>query len=204
MDLKMTGEFIQECRKNKKLTQVQLAQKIGVSEKTISKWECGKGFPDTTLMLPLCKVLGISANELLSAKKFESEKEYVEVAENNLIALKSQQEKSVKHLLFSEWVMIWFSMVILLSCVGVASYIDLPTIWRVLILIFGFANLFVAIWVSIVIETKAGFYECGKCGHKYVPEYKQVLWSMHMGRTRYMKCPECNKRSWNKKRINKD
>ena len=53
MDLKITGEFIQECRKNKKLTQVQLAQKIGVSEKTISKWECGKGFPDTTLMLPL-------------------------------------------------------------------------------------------------------------------------------------------------------
>ena len=204
MDLKKTGEFIQECRKNKKLTQVQLAQKIGVSEKTISKWECGKGFPDTTLMLPLCKVLGISANELLSAKKFESEKEYMEVAENNLIALKSQQEKNVKHLLFSEWVMIWFSMVILLSCVGVASYINFPTIWRVLILIFGFVNLFVAVWFSIVIETKAGFYECGKCGHKYVPEYKQVLWSMHMGRTRYMKCPECKKRSWNKKRINKD
>ena len=137
-------------------------------------------------------------------KKFESEKEYMEVAENNLIALKSQQEKSVKHLLFSEWVMIWFSMVILLSCVGVASYIDLPTIWRVLILIFGFINLFIAVCFSIVIETKAGFYECGECGHKYVPEYKQVLWSMHMGRTRYMKCPECKKRSWNKKRINKD
>ena len=204
MDLKKTGEFIQECRKNKKLTQVQLAQKIGVSEKTISKWECGKGFPDTTLMLPLCKVLGISANELLSAKKFESEKEYMEVAENNLIALKSQQEKSVKHLLFSEWVMIWFSMVILLSCVVVASYINFPTIWRVLILIFGFVNLFVAVWFSIVIETKAGFYECGECGHKYVPDYKQVLWSMHMGRTRYMKCPKCKKRSWNKKRVNKD
>lgn len=204
MDLKKTGEFIQECRKNKKLTQVQLAQKIRVSEKTISKWECGKGFPDTTLMLPLCKVLGISANELLSAKKFESEKEYMEVAEKNLIALKSQQEKSVKHLLFSEWVMIWFSMVILLSCVGVASYINFSTIWRVLILIFGFVNLFVAVWFSIVIETKAGFYECGECGHKYVPDYKQVLWSMHMGRTRYMKCPKCKKRSWNKKRVNKD
>ena len=68
MDLIVTGKFIKEQRKAKGLTQLQLAEKIGVSEKTISKWECGNGFPDTTLMLPLCSALGISANELLSGK----------------------------------------------------------------------------------------------------------------------------------------
>ena len=77
MDLKETGCFIQQLRKEKGLTQSALALKLGVSEKTISKWECGNGFPDTTLMLPLCSELGISANELLTAKKIESEKEYI-------------------------------------------------------------------------------------------------------------------------------
>ena len=68
MDLKVIGEFIKQQRKAKGLTQVELAEKLLVSEKTISKWECGNGFPDTSLILPLCKELDISANELLSGK----------------------------------------------------------------------------------------------------------------------------------------
>ena len=68
MDLSKTGKFIAERRKEKGLTQVKLAEKLNVSEKTISKWECGNGFPDTTLILPLCEILEISSNELLSAK----------------------------------------------------------------------------------------------------------------------------------------
>ena len=75
MDLKRTGEFIKERRKAKNLTQADLAEKIYVSEKTISKWECGNGFPDTSLILPLCQALDINANELLSGKKLD-EAEY--------------------------------------------------------------------------------------------------------------------------------
>jgi len=86
MDLKIIGKFIQEQRKSKNLTQVQLSQIIGVSEKTISKWECGNGFPDTTLILPLCKALDISANELLSGKRLETNN-YKDHAEDNLITL---------------------------------------------------------------------------------------------------------------------
>ena len=93
MDLKQTGSFIQELRKEKKLTQVQLALKLNVSEKTISKWECGKGFPDTSLILPLCTELGISANELLSAKKLPTEKEYKETAEKTIAQIKKEQEE---------------------------------------------------------------------------------------------------------------
>ena len=204
MDLKQTGKFIQEMRKKKNLTQVQLAIKLGVSEKTVSKWECGNGFPDTTLMLPLCKVLEITANELLSAKCLSSEKEYVEKAENNIMLLKSQQEKNYKISLWVELVLIWLSVTVMLGSVIVASYVDMSTIWRVLLIIFGVLNMSVGFVVSMIIETKVGYYECGKCQHKYVPSYKQTVWSMHMGRTRYMKCPKCKKHSWQRKTINSD
>ena len=84
MNLLDTGKFIKEQRKQNNLTQAQLANKIMVSEKTISKWECGNGFPDTNLMLPLCQALNISANELLSGKKL-NENEYKQEAENNFM-----------------------------------------------------------------------------------------------------------------------
>ena len=103
MDLKIIGQFIKEQRKTKGMTQIQLADKICVSEKTISKWECGNGFPDTSLMLPLCKALDISANELLSGKKLTSE-EYIEQAESNLITLKSQENQKSKLLFALEYV----------------------------------------------------------------------------------------------------
>ena len=92
MDLSITGKFIAERRKEKGFTQVKLAEKLNVSEKTISKWECGNGFPDTTLILPLCEALEISANELLSAKLLPTEKEYKQQAEQNLIEMKKKDK----------------------------------------------------------------------------------------------------------------
>lgn len=204
MDLSKTGKFIQEQRKFKKLTQVQLAQKIGVSEKTISKWECGNGFPDTSLLLPLCKALDITANELLSAKSLPNNDDYKQTAENNLIALKSQQEKSNKYLLTLEWVIIWFSIIILLGCCIVASYVSMPTVWRILLIVFGMLNIVVGIWASLIIEKDAGYYQCRKCKYKHIPSFKSILWSMHFGRTRYIKCPKCNKKSWQKKKLSDD
>lgn len=204
MDLAKIGKFIQEQRKNKKLTQAQLAEKLYVSEKTISKWECGKGFPDTTLMLPLCEVLGISSNELLSGKILTTDKEYKEVAEKNIILLKGQNEKHTKHLLAIEWVLIWFSMVVFIGSLLVSSYVELDIVWRILLIVFGVMNIVLGLLFSLFIETKVGYYECKCCSHKYVPSYSQVLWAMHMGRTRYMKCPKCGKKSWNKKVINAD
>lgn len=203
MDLIKTGKFIQERRKTKKLTQMQLAEKLLVSEKTISKWECGNGFPDTSLMLPLCEALEITANELLSGKLLSNE-EYKAKAEENLLELKERQEKNVKHLFNAEILMICLSMVLLLGAVTVASYVEMPTVFRVLLIVFGFINIVITIVFSIIIETKVGFYECKNCHHKYVPTYSQMVWSMHMGRTRFMKCPKCGKRSWNKKVISED
>ena len=203
MDLVKTGKFIAERRKSKNLTQVQLAQKIGVSEKTVSKWECGNGFPDTTLILPLCKELEISANELLSAKLLANEEEYRKTAEDNLVALQSQQARSNKYLLTLEWVIGSISVLFLLTLTMIASYCDLSTGWRIALIVFGFVVCIVGVHYCLLIEKDAGFYECNHCKHKYVPTYKQVFLSMHIGRTRYMKCPKCNKKSWSKKTVSK-
>lgn len=204
MDLAKIGKFIQERRKAKSLTQVQLAMKIGVSEKTISKWECGYGFPDATLMLPLCEALEISANELLSGKLLKTAEEYKKEADENLLNLKKEQERTSKFLLNLEWVIGIFSVVILLTFTMIAGYVDMPDYLRIILIVFGLLLCIVGVGFSIIIEKDAGFYECQHCHHKYVPTYKQVLWSAHMGTTRKMKCPKCNKKSWQRKTINKD
>ena len=203
MDLRITGQFIKEQRKAKGLTQAELADKLNVSEKTISKWECGNGFPDTTLMLPLCKELGITANELLSGKLLSNE-EYKTHAEENLIMLKDRQEKHTKHLLSLEYVVGYMASLTLLVMIFVSSYVTMHNVWRVLLIVFGLINFAVGVAFAIRIEQVAGFYECQHCHHKYIPSYKAVCFSMHFGRTRYMKCPKCHKKSWQKKVINDD
>jgi len=199
MDLIKTGKFIAEQRKTKKLTQTKLAEIIGVSEKTISKWECGNGFPDTSLILPLCTALDITANELLSCKLLPNETEYKKIAEQNIINLKNQQEKNAKYLLMLEWIIGAISILFLLTLTIVASYCELATGWRISLILLGFIVCIIGVGFCLQIEKDAGFYECEKCKHKYIPSYKQVFCSMHIGRTRFMKCPKCHEKSWNKK-----
>ncbi len=198
MNLIETGNFIKEQRKAQKLTQVQLAQKLSVSEKTISKWECGDGFPDTSLILPLCHALQISANELLSGKKLSKE-EYQKNAEQNLLELKSQQERTTKFLLTLEMVVGYMSSICAMMFIFIASFCPLVTALRIVLICIAFIIFAVGIHFCLLIEKDAGYYECAHCHNKYIPTYKQVISSMHMGRTRYMKCPKCNKKSWQKK-----
>ncbi len=203
MDLRVSGKFIAEQRKAKGLIQVKLAEILHVSEKTISKWECGNGFPDTTLMLPLCEALDISANELLSGRKLVGS-EYKEQAEHNIVALKAHQEQSSRFLLTLENVLGVMSSISFIILIFVASFCELATGWRIAFIVVGILQFIVCIYFCLRIEKDAGYYECAYCNNKYIPTYRQVLFSMHYGRTRYMKCPKCGKRSWNKKVINKD
>ena len=199
MDLKVIGSFIKEQRKAKGFTQIQLAEKINVSEKTISKWECGNGFPDTSLILPLCGVLDISANELLSGKKLTKE-EYKEQAEMKLVELSNQKYQSNKRLLGAEIVIGVLGALYMFTLILVSSIIIAEKNWLgVLLMVLGLLVGIVAFLFALRLEQIVGFYECKKCHHKYVPTYKQVNFAMHFGRTRYMKCPKCGKKSWQKK-----
>ncbi len=200
MDQIKIGRFIAERRKLRNLTQMQLAEKLGITDRAISKWETGKGMPDASLMLDLCAELQISVNELLCGEVIEMTN-YNEKAEKQLLEMAKEKEKKDKQLLHIEIFIGILVTIILLACVFVASFVQMDAVWRILLIVAGFIPFVIGIGYAIKIEQIAGYYECRNCGHKYIPTYSQVLFSMHSGRTRYMKCPKCAKKSWNKKII---
>ncbi len=200
MDQIKIGRFIAERRKLKKLTQMQLAEKLGITDRAISKWENGKGMPDSSLMLDLCAELDISVNELLCGEVIEMTN-YNEKAEQQLLEMAKEKEQRDRELLHIEIFIGILVTIILLACVFVASFVRMDAVWRILLIVAGFIPFVIGIGYAIKIEQSAGYYECRNCGHKYIPTYSQVLFAMHSGRTRYMKCPKCAKKSWNKKRI---
>ena len=105
MDQRKIGNFICLCRKDKKLTQQQLAEKIGVSSKSVSRWENGNTMPDYSLLKDLCNELGISVNELLAGQRILAE-EYVNVAEENFIFLKKKVDRVIKIFDIIQWIMV--------------------------------------------------------------------------------------------------
>ena len=116
-----------------------------------------------------------------------------------LIELQKQNNLYAKNLLLLEWVIGIISSLTFLILIFVASYIDMALLVRVILILTSIIIFIVGMIFALRIERIAGYYKCGKCGYKYVPTNKQMIFAMHIGRTRYMKCPKCNNRSWNKK-----
>ena len=202
MDQIKIGKFIAECRKKNNLTQMQLAEKLNITDRAISKWENGKGMPDSSIMLDLCNELKISVNELLSGEVLEM-KDYNEKIEQNIIDIVKQKEESDKRLLTMEIVIGVLASLVFFVLIFIASFVEMEDWLRVTLIVTGFIPFIIMIPFAIKIEQIAGYYECQKCHHKYIPTYSSVLWAMHINRTRYMKCPKCNQRSWQKKVISK-
>lgn len=198
MDYKKIGEFISSERKAKKITQAKLAEKLYVSEKTVSKWENGKGIPDANSLKLMSEIFDLSINELLNGERM-SEKEYKSKAEEKLFELEKAKEQADKHLLTLEIVLGFMSIIILLSFSFAAKVFEMANWIRISLVVLGFLICFVGIFFALRIEQVAGYYKCTECQHKYIPTYRQVLWAPHMNRTRYMKCPHCGKKSWQKK-----
>ena len=197
MNLIKIGNFIATCRKKKKLTQESLAEQLGISNRAVSKWERGICLPDASIMILLCEILSINVNELLSGEMIEK-KNYHQKAEENLLQLKEENERQIKNILNLELVIIF---ICILSIVVIFLAVEQTTniYYQITAIVSAIIILAVTLYVGILIETKAGYYECKHCHHRYKPSYNQVLFAMHMGWTRYMKCPKCQKRSWNKK-----
>ncbi len=197
------GKFIAECRKKNGLTQMQLAEKLNITDRAVSKWENGKSLPDSSIMLELCAVLGISVNDLLSGEVVTMNN-YDENLEKNLIKMVKEKERADERLLSIEIVMGVVGVILCLALIFVACYVPMTDWLRIVLGSIGFVFIFVIAFCLLKIEQVAGYYECEHCHHKYVPTYQSVLWAMHINRTRYMKCPECRKWSWQKKVISKD
>ena len=203
MDQVKIGKFIQECRKKVGLTQMQLAERLGITDRAVSKWETGRALPDSSIMMELCKILRITVNDLLTGEVVTLDN-YNEKTEKILVELVKQKEENDRCLLRVEWVIGILSVIVLLVPIIIGALLPMEEWQRIVICFSGFIPCIIGICFAVKIEQIAGYYECKHCNHKYVPTYKAVNLSMHLGRTRYMKCPNCGKKSWQKKVISKD
>ena len=203
MDQIKIGKFIADQRKKQNLTQLQLAEQLNITDRAVSKWENGRAMPDSSIMIKLCMILQVSVNDLLSGEKVKVE-DYNKELEKNLMEMTKKKEEADKRLLTLEWVLGILSCIILIMPIIIASYVEMADWQRIVIIVCAFIFALVGFCFTVRIEQVAGYYECQHCGHKYVPTFKAVNLAPHMGRTRYMKCPNCNKKSWQKKVISKD
>ena len=202
MDQIKIGKFIAECRKNNKLTQMQLAEKLNITDRAVSKWENGKSMPDSGVMLDLCNELKISVNELLSGEKIDMENENKK-QEQILLDMAREVEQKNKIIWTSMWIIMLVSLIALFAGILIAAFL-IPESVLQLVVILGICILFLLpCFYALKLEVSVGAYKCKNCGYEIVPTYSEALWAMHRGTTRYLKCPKCNKRTWCKKVLNK-
>ena len=151
MDQVKIGRFIAQCRKKKNITQAELAEKLNITDRAISKWETGRGMPDSSIMLELCNELGINVNELLSGEVIKMEN-YDKKADENFIKLQKEKEKSDKRLLFTETIMgsimtMSFLLMIFLSIFAIENII-----WRIITIVVAIIIFVVSISTCLLIE----------------------------------------------------
>ncbi len=200
MDTIKIGQFIKSLRKENSLTQREVAERLNVSEKTISKWETGNGMPEVSIMLPLCKLFGISINELLSGERLD-EKQYVEKAEENMAMLvdRTTPRKKIVISTISCILVILSSLALILI-----SALFITQIWLKFVVIGIALTVVIAdIAVILLVAVSTEIYECEKCGKKFVPTLTAYILAPHTLKRRYLKCPHCGKKRWNNSRLRK-
>ena len=203
MDQLKIGKFIAECRKQNNLTQMQLAEKLGITDKAVSKWERGIAMPDSSIMIELCDILNITVNDLLCGEVVTMDN-YNKEMEKKLIDMVKQKEEADKRLLKLEIVLGIIAVLPLIAAVIIVSIVPMEE-WKGGLLVgLSLLPVLIATPFALKIEQKAGYYECQKCGHRHIPRYSNVFLAMHINRTRYMRCPKCGKISWQKKVISKE
>lgn len=201
MDQIKIGNFIQRKRKDANLTQSELAEKLYVTDRAISKWENGICLPDAGNITELCKILNITINDLFSGEVIDMKNNEKQL-EKNLLEMTKLKEENDKQLLLIEILIGFISSIVFLTVMLLMPYFQNKAI-AIILAVVSTIQFLITMFLCLRIEQKAGYYECGKCHHKYIPNFKQTLFAMHINRTRYFKCPKCNKKSWNKKVISK-
>lgn len=194
-----TGKFIAQERRAQNLTQRQLADKLAISDKTVSKWECGKGLPEVSLMLPLCEILQITVNDLLSGEKV-AEGDYQKKAEENMMNLIRENAENKERMTLS---IICGAITVIAVCalVMLASYLELPAVVRILLLVCAVLTAIAGIGAAARLEVKAGYYECPHCGTLFVPTMTDYVKGWHTLTRRRLTCPTCGKTSMCRHRI---
>ena len=194
------GEFISSQRKAKNLTQVALAEKLGITDRAVSRWERGKGLPEVSLMLDLCEILGITVNELLSGEKNYMENKN-EKNEALLLEMAKEMEQKNKTIWTSMWTIMIVSIVAMVAGLFIAALVIPEGPWQLVAILAICIFFLIPCFYALRLEVSVGAYKCKNCGYEIVPTYKEAMMAMHRGTTRYLKCPKCNRRTWCKKVI---
>lgn len=199
MDQIRIGKYIAETRRSRNLTQRQLADALSISDKTVSKWECGKGLPEVSLMLPLCDTLHITVNDLLSGETV-SPADYQKKAEGNMMNLIKENEENKKQLMLSIICGV-ITFIAICALIVIAAYMDLPVLARILVIVVAIATAVVGIGAAIMLDLKAGYFECPHCKALFVPAMNEYVKAYHTFTKRRLPCPECGKTGMCKRRV---
>ena len=179
MDQEKIGKFISIKRKEKGITQSELAELLGISDRAISKWENGNCLPDASNMQELCKILNITINDLFSGEVVDME-DNVKRLEENLLEMTKLKEQRDKELLLSE-IFICVSVTIMLcASILIVNYIEMDNWLKIVIVLSTVIPFTIVVLYALRIEQIAGYYECSNCHHKYIPSYKTILYHVFL------------------------
>lgn len=201
MDQIRIGRFIAEERKRKGYTQRKLAEQLGISDKTISKWERGNGFPEVSLLLPLCEELEITVNELLVGERV-SEEEYQEKAEENMVNLLMEAQESKKKIVLSAMI-VGLSLLPALTLIIISGALVMENWIRVILTSIGLLVIVGGIIIACILDRDAGAFECPECKERFVPEMSEYIMGPHTITKRKLKCPKCGAHKYCKKVLTK-
>ena len=204
MDQEKIGKFIAACRKEKGLTQAALAEKLGITDRAVSKWETGKSLPDASILMELCELIGTNVNELLTGERIPMD-EYAKKAEQSLIEMQAKAEKADRNLLRMEIAMgiIIIPLSIVLAKISEIFSNQGDALIGKALLVLSYVAIVLFGFIGLKIEHDAGYYECPNCGERYVPSMLSVILAIHLGTARRLKCPYCEKKGFHKKVISK-
>ena len=200
MDQVKIGKFIAECRKKQGLTQLQLAERLNITDRAVSKWENGKSMPDSSIMLELCDVLNITVTDLLNGEIATMEMGNLK-NEQLLLDMAEELEKKNKTIWNAMWTIMTVSIIGLIGGLAIIAFFMPEGPWMIVAILTLCVVFMIPCFYALKLEVSVGAYKCKNCGHEIIPTYTQALNAMHRGTTRYLKCPKCNKRTWCKKVI---
>ena len=199
MDMQKIGNFLSELRKDKNLTQEELGEQIGVTNKTVSRWENGNYLPPVEMLQILSKFYDVGINELLSGEHLD-EKRYKENAEEYIVADLMKKQKEAKRRIAVSIVVAVITILASLSIILLSALLSAPMRVRIVCIAISFIIIILGIGVCCVLTVDAGVYECPVCGEKFVPSMKDFIGGVHTFTKRKLKCPKCGKKSFCKKR----
>ena len=204
MDQVKIGKFISDERKAKGYTQKQLSELLEISDKTISKWECGNGFPEASLLLPLCNELEITVNELLTGERI-SQQNYKKKAEENMVNMIREKEENKQKILLTTIIGVISTITFVTLLLVVCFHTDVITLpIKMVLMVIAITVFSVGLYVAIWGDRKIGYFKCRNCNELFTPTFMQYNMGMHLLSTRYLKCPHCKTRTWCRKVMTKE